>query len=169
MKRPDFTVLAVDPGYDRLGLAVMKESSNQTSLLFSDCVTTNAKLPHEKRLLVAVETIGSLIGTWHPDALAIEELFFSKNQKTALLVSQALGVIVCEAARWGLPVFYYKPNQIKVAVTGHGQSDKAQVTNMVNRLLKLPMKKRHDDEYDAIAVGLTHLACRHSTGRNLDL
>lgn len=165
MKKEDFIVLAVDPGYDRLGLAVIKESSGQNSLLFSDCVTTNPKLPHEKRLLEVGEKVREIIETWQPSGFAIEELFFSKNQKTALLVSQAVGVVVTEAARAGLPVSYYKPNQIKVAVTGHGNSDKSQVTNMVTRLVKMTNKKRHDDEYDAIAVGLTHLACRHTTGR----
>ena len=92
--------------------------------------------------------------------LAIEELFFSKNQTTALLVSQALGVVIYEAYKAGIPVVYYKPVEIKVAVTGYGKSDKTGVTNMVTRLIKIEKTIKHDDEYDAIAIGLTHLACR---------
>lgn len=163
----EHTVLAIDPGYDRLGVAVIKEIAGKPTLLFSDCTTTDKKLAHEKRLITIGETVATLLAEWKPTSLAIEELFFSKNQKTALLVSQALGVIIYEAARAGTPVFYYKPVEIKVAVTGYGKSDKDQVTGMVERLIKMPAKKRHDDEYDAIAVGLTHLACRHhkSAGR----
>lgn len=158
----DFTVLSFDPGYDRLGVAVVKEENSKTTLAFSDCVTTNKKLTHDKRLATIGETASELIETWRPDAIAIEEVFFSKNQKTALLVSQALGVLIYEAAKHNVPIHYYAPGQVKVAVTGHGQSDKQQVTYMVSRLVKMDSKKRHDDEYDAIAIGLTHLACRHS-------
>ena len=156
------TILAIDPGYDRLGVAILKEVAGKSSLLFSDCIVTDRKNVHEKRLGVVGKTISKLIETWKPNECAIEELFFSKNQKTALLVSQALGVIVYEASEHGVPVSYYKPIQIKVAVTGYGKSDKTHVTNMVPKLIKMDAKKRHDDEYDAIAVGLTHLACRHS-------
>lgn len=170
------TVLAIDPGYDRLGVAVLKETAGKSALLFSDCIVTDKKNPHEKRLAIVGEAISELIKKWQPDALAIEELFFSKNQKTALLVSQALGVIIYEASRADVEVFYYKPIEVKVAVTGYGKSDKEHVTSMVPRLIKmdddsrdqsgqLAKKKRHDDEYDAIAVGLTHLACRHQNGR----
>jgi len=160
----EYIVIGIDPGYDRLGVSVIKEIAGKPTLLFSDCITTGKTLPHEKRLAVVGETISELIKTWKPTGLGIEDLFFSNNQKTALLVSQALGVIVYEAALSKTPVFYYKPIQIKVAVTGYGKSDKEQVTSMVDRLIKLPAKKRHDDEYDAIAVGLTHLACRHYKG-----
>jgi crossover junction endodeoxyribonuclease RuvC len=160
----EYTVLAIDPGYDRLGVAVIKEVAGKPTLLFSDCTTTDKKLVHEKRLITIGETVAALLAEWKPTALAIEELFFSKNQTTALLVSQALGVIIYEAAKAGVPVTYYKPVEIKVAVTGYGKSDKNQITGMVGRLIKMPAKKRHDDEYDAIAVGLTHLACRHHKG-----
>ena len=158
----ELTVLAIDPGYDRLGVAIIKEVAGKSSLLFSDCIITDKKNTHDKRLAIAGLAIAKLIETWHPQVMAIEELFFSKNQKTALLVSQALGVIIYEASKAGLDVAYYKPVQVKVAVTGYGQSNKDQVTNMVTRLIKMEAKNRHDDEYDAIAVGLTHLACRHS-------
>ncbi|MEK7390628.1 MAG: crossover junction endodeoxyribonuclease RuvC [Patescibacteria group bacterium] len=160
----DEIVLAIDPGYDRLGVAVIRESAGKSSLLFSDCVVTDKKNPHEKRLAIVGSEISKLIKTWRPNAVAVEELFFSKNQKTALLVSQALGVIIYEASKSGAKVFYYKPIQVKIAVTGYGKSDKNHVTSMVGRLIEMDNKKsdkkRHDDEYDAIAVGLTHIASR---------
>ncbi len=159
----DIIVLAVDPGYDRLGVAVIKETAGKSALLFSDCVTTNKKSSHEKRLEVVGQAIAELIHTWQPNILAVEELFFSKNQTTALLVSQALGVIIYEAAKAGLGVVYYMPAHIKIAITGYGKSDKTHVTTMVTRLIKIEKKVAHDDEYDAIAIGLTHLASR---GRN---
>ncbi len=162
MKHSEHIVLAIDPGYDRLGVAVIKEENGKSTLLFSDCITTDRKNVHEKRLGIVGETISKLIQEWSPHSLAIEELFFSKNQTTALLVSQALGVIIYEATRSAVEVFYYKPIEVKVAVTGYGRSDKTHVTDMVSRLIKMEKKPKLDDEYDAIAVGLTHLACRHS-------
>ena len=158
-------IISIDPGYERLGIAVIqKKPKEKEVLLFSECFKTSAKLPHHQRLSLIGKHIKGVIEKYKPEMLATEKLFFSNNQKTALLVSQALGVIVYEAALSKTPVFYYKPIQIKVAVTGYGKSDKEQVTSMVDRLIKLPAKKRHDDEYDAIAVGLTHLACRHYKG-----
>ncbi len=166
MQNKDITILAIDPGYDRLGVAVIREVAGKSTLIFSDCIVTNRKDSHEKRLQTVGTTVAELIEKWKPAELAIEELFFSKNQTTALLVSQALGVVVYEAARGAVPVFYYKPVEIKVAVTGYGKSDKTHVTDMVSKLIKISPeivgKKRLDDEFDAIAVGLTHLACRHS-------
>ncbi len=161
----DLVILAVDPGYDRLGVAILKEDSKtrKSTLLFSDCIVTDKKNQHEDRLAIVGREIAKLIETWQPSEIAVEELFFSKNQTTALLVSQALGVVIYESAKSGVKVFYYKPVEVKVAVTGYGKSDKSHVTSMVPKLVNMTAtgnKKRLDDEYDAIAVGLTHLACR---------
>lgn len=174
IKKSDLVILSVDPGYDRLGVAIIKEDrgangapNGKLTLLFSDCIVTDKKNSHEDRLAIVGNGISKLIKEWRPQELAIEELFFSKNQTTALLVSQALGVVIYEAARAGVMVFYYKPIEVKVAVTGYGKSDKTAVTDMVPRLIKIEPKagsaKRLDDEYDAIAVGLTHLACRRQS------
>lgn len=160
-------VLAIDPGYDRLGVAVIEEIKGKQTLLYSDCVTTDKKLPHARRLALVGEAIGELIKIWEPNVVAIEELFFSKNVKTALLVSQALGVITYEAARNGLKIFFYKPVEVKIAVTGYGASDKTHVLSMVPKLIKMDAKKRHDDEYDAIAVGITHLASFRHYGKEI--
>ncbi len=160
-------ILAIDPGYDRLGVAVIQEEKGKQTLLYSDCVTTDKKLPHAKRITAIGVAVSELIIAWQPGAVAIEELFFSKNVKTALNVAQALGVITYEASRAGLNIYFYKPVEVKVAVTGYGASDKTHVLSMVPKLIKMDNKKRLDDEYDAIAVGLTHLASYRHYGTSL--
>lgn len=158
-------ILAIDPGYERLGIAVLEKLPRQKeSLLYSACVQTARALPHAGRLLKIAGAVQKAIAEFRPEAAAVETLFLSVNQKTAMPVAEARGVILAEAARAGLSVYEYSPLQIKIAVTGYGRSDKKQITEMVKRLIALPPKKRLDDEVDAIAVGLTHLA---STNRQL--
>ena len=126
--------------------------------LFSACATTDKKQAHAARLAHIGREVRKAIAAWKPGALAIETLFLFSNQKTAMKVAEARGVILYEVASAGLPVFEYTPLQIKIAVTGYGRSDKRQVTEMVQKLLALPSRKRLDDEYDALAIGLTCLA-----------
>lgn len=150
-------ILAIDPGYDRLGIAVIEGDPSRPTLLMSDCVLPD-KGSSEKRLAQVSSAITGAIATYHPGALAIETLFFSINKKTALGVAEARGAILAAAGLAGLPVIECSPQQVKLAVTGHGGSDKAAVAAMAPRLLDLPKKKRLDDEMDAIAIGITALA-----------
>lgn len=152
-------VLSVDPGFGRCGLAVL-EKVGAGKLLHSSCVETAPKAPHAERLLHIARACASLLKTYAPDALAMEKLFFAKNTTTALQVAEARGVILAEAARAGVPVFEYGPGEVKAAVSGFGRADKTQMKRMVKLLLKLEKPIKYDDEYDAIAVGLTHLATR---------
>lgn len=152
-------IIAIDPGYERLGIAVLqKEIREKETLLHSECFQTDKALPHSERLARIGKRITEVIAEFKPDALAAETLFLSTNQKTAMHVAEARGVILYEASKNKLDVHEYTPLQIKVAVTGYGKSDKAQVTAMTERLIRMEKKKRHDDEYDAIAVGLTCFA-----------
>jgi crossover junction endodeoxyribonuclease RuvC len=100
----------------------------------------------------------ALIEQWRPDAVALEEVYFAKNEKTAMKVAEVRGMLCYIAASRGLPVFEYSPAAVKVAITGHGHSDKKALALMIPRLVRLPERKRLDDELDAIAVGLTCLA-----------
>ena len=100
--------------------------------------------------------VDRIINEYKPDALAIETLFITKNQKTAMRVSEARGIIIYEAIRNNIPVYEYTPMQVKVAVTSDGTSDKARIIKMIPLLVVMPQKKTKDDEYDAIAVALTH-------------
>jgi len=151
-------ILSIDPGYERLGIAILSVEPRKTNLLYSDCFKTSAKLPHHKRLAMIGEEIARIIEEWRPDTLATEEIFFNKNIKTVLLVSQALGVVIYEAAQAGLKVFQYSPLEVKIAVSGYGHATKDQVIAMVPKLVSVTKKITHDDEFDAIAIGLTHSA-----------
>ena len=152
-------ILAIDPGYERLGIAVIEKLPKQKeALVYSACVRTLKTLPHAARLLKIAEEVRKVIREYEPEGFAIETLFLAVNHKTVMPVAEARGAVLVEAARAGLPVYEYTPLQIKVAVTGYGKSDKQQVTEMVKKLIVLPELKRLDDEYDAIAVGLTCLA-----------
>lgn len=151
-------ILAIDPGYDRLGIAVLEKDKGKEAVIFSCCIETDKTHPHQGRLATIANEVRDIIRVWEPQAMAIESLFLATNQKTAMKVAEARGALLVEATRAALAVYEYTPLQIKVAVTGYGKSDKRQITEMVKRLVKLDARKRLDDEYDAIAVGLTHLA-----------
>lgn len=151
-------VLAIDPGVERMGVAVVERNAGKDTLLYSSCLITSKKDSQEKRLLVLGKELRSLITTYTPEFLAAEELFFNTNQKTALQVAEARGVALFIAAEQGLPVFGFNPLEVKMALCGYGRADKVQVTEMVKRLVKIGEGKILDDEYDAIAVGLTFLA-----------
>lgn len=152
-------IISIDPGYERVGIAIIeKEDGQKESLVYSDCFKTSSKLPLTERLFLIGQEIDKIIKEYNTKALAIETLFFTNNQKTVMGVSEARGVIMYQAMLNKIPVFEYTPLQIKIAVTGYGKSDKKQVTDMVTRLIRIEKEIKHDDEYDAIAVGLTHLA-----------
>lgn len=151
-------VLAIDPGFDRIGFAVLEKVSGKETLLFSECFQTDKKNNFCERLLSLGKELERLVQKYSPDAIAIEELFFKNNQKTVMQVSEARGALLYVASSVGIPVYEYTPLQIKVAITGYGKSDKEQVSFMVRKLIHLSDTKRLDDELDAIACGLTHLA-----------
>ncbi len=143
------SVLAIDPGYDRVGIAVFEKEV----LVHSECFTPPSK-EFATRLVEIQSHLDDLVQEYQPQALALETLFFNKNHKTALKVAEARGAITVTAAKHGLTVHEYSPQAVKIAVTGSGNADKASVIKMVERLVALPPLKRHDDELDAIALGL---------------
>ena len=151
-------VLAIDPGYDRIGIAVLDNEGGKDRVLFSMCLTTEKTATLAKRLTIVGTTVSSLLVEHDPDYLAIETLFFSKNTKTALAVAEARGVILYVATLATVPIYECNPNTIKLATTGYGKSDKAAVIAMIKRLVANAPATALDDEYDAIAVGVTCLA-----------
>lgn len=151
-------MLAIDPGYDRLGVAVLAGTGSAPRLLFSTCITTDATLPLPDRLAVAGKILDELLSEHRPDAVALETLFFNKNVKTGIAVAEARGIAVYLAKCAGATVLEFSPQEVKVAVTGYGQSDKTAVIEMVKRLVPGVPEKAWDDEYDAIAVGVTALS-----------
>lgn len=150
-------ILAIDPGYDRLGIAVIEGNPSRPTLLWSDCVIPD-KGAQEKRLARVAEAVEEMIARYAPDALAIEKLFFGTNKTTAIKVGEARGAVLAIAGAKKLPVIECSPQEVKLAVTGHGAADKTAIARMVPRLVTLSPKKRLDDELDAIALGIAALA-----------
>ena len=151
-------ILGIDPGYERLGIAIVEKRENKDFLVFSECFQTSKNIDFHERLLLIGNRVEEIIKTHQPDTLAIETLMFNTNQKTAMNVAEARGVVLYQAIKNKLSVFEYTPLQIKIAITGYGRSDKNQVTEMVKRLIKTEKKEMKDDEYDAIAIAITCFA-----------
>lgn len=152
-------VLAVDPGYDRSGLAVIEYASSGSEIvLFSTCLETNKNEPLHQRVFQIGTSFKQILETYQPNAVAIEHIFFNKNVKTAIGVAQARGVIVYLAHAYNCPVYEFGPQEIKIAVTGYGKSDKQAVTAMIRQIVRNVPQAALDDEFDAIAVGVTCLA-----------
>jgi len=154
-------ILSIDPGYERVGVAVLERNSGGSGdekLIYSDCFKTNKGLPFLERLQLVGKEVERVIKNYKPNAFAIEKLFFNTNQKTATMVSEVRGALVYIALKNKLKVFEYTPLQIKVAVAGDGHGDKKQIVTMIKNLIKIEKDIKYDDEYDAIAVGLTCFA-----------
>jgi len=150
-------VLGIDPGFDRLGLAVIEGNPSKPSHVWSTCVDV-PKGSREVRLAHVFQEIASVVKTYEPERAVIEGLFFSTNKKTALSVAEARGAVLAALGTLGISVHEFTPMQVKVAVTGYGAADKKAVERMVQKLVPLPPKKRLDDEFDAIAVALSGLS-----------
>jgi len=158
--RGAFRVLGVDPGYERVGIAILERGSGKHTVIHSACLKTSAKMPFPERLRFLGQELENLIADYSPSAMAIEKLYFEKNQKTAMAVSEARGMMLYIAARANLIIEEYTPLQIKCAVTGWGRADKAQIIKMIPLLALLPHVPKYDDEYDAIATAVTCLSTK---------
>lgn len=144
-------ILGIDPGYGRLGWGVIEGEI----MIASGCIETKPAA-EEKRLEQLFIQLNQLFKQHQPEAVAVEKLFWFKNQTTVFGVAQSRGAVLLAAAQNKLPVFSYTPLQIKQAVTGYGRADKNQVQQMVKSILKLKTIPRPDDAADALAVALTH-------------
>lgn len=150
-------IISIDPGYERLGIAVLEKDRKET-LLFSECFKTKAALPFVERLELVGREVARVITEFSPEGLAIENLFIETNQKTAMRVAEVRGAILYQARLLGLDIYEYTPLQIKVSTTGYGKATKEQVSLMVKKLVSGAENTKQDDEMDAIAIGLTHFA-----------
>ena len=151
-------IIAIDPGYERLGIAVLEKVSGKEQLVFSECFKTNATLEFIERLELVGREVERVISEYKPEVLAIENLFIATNQKTAMRVAEVRGAILYQARLLGVPVSEYTPLQIKTATTGYGKATKDQVINMVQKIIPATKSLKQDDEMDAIAIGITHYA-----------
>lgn len=153
-------VIGIDPGYDRLGVAVMEHIDGRETVVYSCCIETDKHLPLPERHKQAGDALAALFHKYRPNTLGIETLFFNKNVKTALGVAEARGIVLYLAQVSNMTILELSPQQVKIAVTGYGKSDKASVTAMLPRLAANVPEHAIDDEYDAIAVAITTLAHR---------
>ena len=152
-------VLAIDPGYGRCGVAVVeKNNGGKEVLLYSACIETSTKTEFPDRLAAVANECVRLIRQYKPDCLAMEKLYFQTNQKTAMRVAEVRGALIGAASNAGIEVFEYTPGEVKAAAAGFGGADKRAVARMLHALVKIDKKIKHDDDYDAIAVAITHLA-----------
>ncbi len=150
-------VLGIDPGTATTGYGVVEEIGGDLKALVCGVVRTEAGQPPAARLQVIYGEIKELASEWEPDEAAVEELFFSKNVRTAMSVGQARGVALLALADVGLSIAEYTPLEIKQSVTGYGNADKAQMQEMTRLLLGLKEPPRPDDAADALAVAICHL------------
>jgi len=153
-------ILGIDPGFERLGIAVLEKNAGETKekVLFSICFKTSAKLEFSERLYLIGKEVKKVIKKYKPEILSIETLFLTTNQKTVMRVAETRGVVIYEAVQAGLKIFEASPPQIKMATTSYGKADKEQVMKMVKMLVDIDNSKKSDDELDAIAVALTAFA-----------
>ncbi len=151
-------ILGIDPGYSRTGYAILNaDKKRKPALLASGVIETPAADDFPARLLKLCCELSDIILEHKPTEMALEELFWSKNAKTAIGVAQARGALIATAAELGLSVAEYSPTTLKLGLTGNGGAAKAQVRFMVERILDIaPGSKRLDDEFDALALALLH-------------
>lgn len=151
-------VLGIDPGLTRCGLGVVEGTLGRPLLAVAvDVVRTPAADPIGDRLLAVEARIEQWIDTFRPDAVAVERVFAQHNVRTVMTTAQVSGVAIATASRRGLPVALHTPSEVKAAVTGSGRADKAQVTAMVTRLLRLPERPSPADAADALALAMCHI------------
>ncbi|MGI6733001.1 MAG: crossover junction endodeoxyribonuclease RuvC [Anaerovoracaceae bacterium] len=154
-------IMGIDPGYAILGYGIVDMTGNRFSVRDYGAVTTEKDLDMPDRLKHIYCRLMEIIDEYRPDAVAIEELFFNKNTKTALLVGQARGVAILACVNSGVEVYEYTPLQIKQGLIGYGCAEKQQVQIMVKTMLNLPEIPKPDDTADALAVAICH---GHSSG-----
>lgn len=149
-------ILGIDPGIAIVGTGIVDKIGNKYVPVYYDSIITKAHTPLEDRLEMVYNETVELIEKYKPEAMAVEELFFNNNAKTAFSVGQARGVILLAAKQHNLPFFEYTPLQVKQALTGYGRADKKQIQQMVKSFLGLSEVPKPDDTADALAIAICH-------------
>ena len=160
-------VLGIDPGYAIVGWGIVNFTGISYQPLGFGAVITESDTNFNQRLAVIYEDVSRIIRKSRPEAMAIEKLYFQNNQKTAINVAQARGVILLSAQQQNIPIFEYTPLQIKTVVTGYGKAKKPQVMEITRRLLHLKEVPKPDDTADALAVALCHIQANGSGIRRI--
>lgn len=158
-------ILGIDPGYAIVGYGVV--DTNGMKPIAYGVIRTEAGIPIEDRLSEIYDNMTELLRTFKPDHVAIEKLYFNTNEKTAINVSQARGVIILACVKCGVKLHEYTPLQVKMSVVGYGRAEKQQIMDMTKRLLGLKKIPRPDDAADALAIALCHANTSGSLLMNL--
>lgn len=149
-------ILGIDPGIAIVGFGLIETGRSGQTMLQYGAITTPKELPLAERLMLIGSDMEELIAQLRPDAIAVEELFFTNNITTGIAVAHGRGIILYTAKKSGIPLYEYTPMQVKMAVTGYGKAEKHQVMDMTKRLLKLKAVPKPDDAADALAIALCH-------------
>ncbi len=153
------TILGIDPGYAITGWAILEKQGQKLKLIANGAITSTKEKEHAERLKILSEELEKIIKRYQPDILAVEELFFFKNLKTAIKVAEARGVVLMTVIKHNLKIYEFTPLQIKQALVGYGRAEKNQIQQMVKVILGLKNIPQPDDAADAAAVAIT---CAHS-------
>jgi len=153
--------LGIDPGTATTGFGVVKKTKDGLKAIDYGCINTAKELSDGDRLRIIERKLTGLIAAYQPDVLAVETLYFFKNLKTVMPVSQARGIVVLVAAKKKLPLYEYTPLQMKMAIAGYGRADKKQVQDMIKHQLNLEDRpkdkdKRKDDATDALGIAMCY-------------
>ncbi len=149
-------ILGIDPGYAIIGYGILEYKNNKFRVITYGAITTDANMDMFDRFKKIHDELNIIIELYKPEFMAIEELFFNSNQKTAINVAQARGVLLLSALNRNIPIFEYTPLQVKQSVAGYGRADKQQVQQMVKLLLNLEKVPKPDDTADALAIAICH-------------
>ncbi len=149
-------IMGIDPGLALMGFGVMETDGYRFRTLDYGVVDTPAGMDEPDRLLMLWDGLNALLKQYKPEAVAVEELFFNKNVKTAVSIGQARGVILLAVKTCGIPLYEYTPLQVKQAVVGYGRAEKKQIQLMVKTILNLKDIPKPDDAADALAIAIAH-------------
>lgn len=158
-------IIGIDPGYAIVGYGLLDYTASKFTVLEYGAITTHKDTPFERRLCEIYNDYCYILDKWKPDALSIERLYFNSNQKTAIDVAQARGIIIMATAQHGIAINEYTPLQVKQAVVGYGKAVKKQVQEMTKKILGLESVPKPDDTADAVAMAICHA---HTSGSLLN-
>ena len=150
-------ILAIDPGYDRMGIALLTADKKNTKVLHTCCITSDKGDDIDERLYSVVSQCEKIIQTHSPEVCVLESLFFNSNAKTAITIAKVCGALIYLSRKYNIPVYHYTPLQVKVAVTGNGRASKKEVEKMIRLLIEYN-DIVVDDVIDAVGIGLTYIA-----------
>ena len=150
-------VIGVDPGIEKTGVGIVEKLNNSYNLVFTTLIRTDSKLEQSERLVIIYDKMMEIMSSHKVNHASVERLFFAKNVKTALNVSEARGVILLSLKKNNLPIYEYTPLQVKQALIGYGRAEKSQIQFIIQRMLNMTSIIKPDDVADAVAIALTHI------------